>query len=200
MKNIQGGVRERRPYCAGPTPTRIKKVSDFPTPSRDVTKPNYAWPGIIKLFPARESLVRDIPAGEGKIANLFLQCIIPAGMVYLLLRYIFDSCSQPFNVLAENVNLACVDGGSCTCSIHLPMTAFTRLPAPLYLPSLWSQRISHTIKLTYQPTHLQAGENKQTLYEKMNARTYEAQCQSLYGKKSINLIHFLQPYHIPFNI
>ncbi len=29
---------------------------------------------IIKLFPARESLVSDIPAGDEKIANLFLQC------------------------------------------------------------------------------------------------------------------------------
>jgi hypothetical protein len=27
----------------------------------------------VKLFPARESLVSDIPAGDGKIANLFLQ-------------------------------------------------------------------------------------------------------------------------------
>ncbi len=34
-------------------------------------------PGIIKLFPARESLVSDIPVGDGKIDNLFLQCIIP---------------------------------------------------------------------------------------------------------------------------
>ncbi len=30
--------------------------------------------GVIKLFPARESLVSDIPAGDGKTANLFLQC------------------------------------------------------------------------------------------------------------------------------
>ncbi len=29
------------------------------------------WPGIIKLFPARESLVNDFPAGDGKIDNLF---------------------------------------------------------------------------------------------------------------------------------
>jgi hypothetical protein len=27
-----------------------------------------------KLFPARERLVSDIPAGEGEIVNLFLQC------------------------------------------------------------------------------------------------------------------------------
>jgi hypothetical protein len=29
---------------------------------------------MIKLIPARESLVSDIPAGDRKIANLFLQC------------------------------------------------------------------------------------------------------------------------------
>ncbi len=52
-----------------------KKVSDFPAPSWDVTK--QTLPGrkyIVKFFPARESLVSDIPAGDGKIANLFLQC------------------------------------------------------------------------------------------------------------------------------
>jgi len=27
-----------------------------------------------KLFPARESLVGDIPAGDGKSPNLYLQC------------------------------------------------------------------------------------------------------------------------------
>jgi hypothetical protein len=34
------------------------------------------WSGKIKLFPAKESfyLVSDIPAGDGKMANLFLQC------------------------------------------------------------------------------------------------------------------------------
>ncbi len=41
-----------------------KKVSDFPSPAGNN-------PGIIKLLPARESLVNDIPAGDGKIANLF---------------------------------------------------------------------------------------------------------------------------------
>ncbi len=46
----------------------VKKISDFPVPSWDVTTP---WPGIIELFPARDSLVSDIPAGDGKIANLF---------------------------------------------------------------------------------------------------------------------------------
>ncbi len=30
----------------------------------------------IKLFPAKESLVSDILAVDGKMANLFLQCVI----------------------------------------------------------------------------------------------------------------------------
>jgi hypothetical protein len=34
---------------------------------------NSPWPGIIKFFLASESLGSDIPAGDGKIANLFLQ-------------------------------------------------------------------------------------------------------------------------------
>ncbi len=37
--------------------TLKKKVSDFPIP--------------IRLLPIMESLVSDIPAGDGKIANLF---------------------------------------------------------------------------------------------------------------------------------
>ncbi len=44
----------------------VKKVSDFPVPSRDVN--NQTLP---ELFTAGESLVSDIPAGDGKIANLF---------------------------------------------------------------------------------------------------------------------------------
>jgi hypothetical protein len=37
--------------------------------------PNSPWRGIIKIFLARESLVSDIPSGDGKMANLFLQCM-----------------------------------------------------------------------------------------------------------------------------
>jgi hypothetical protein len=37
----------------------VKKVSDFPSPAGI----------IIKLFPARKSLVSDFPAGDGKIAS-----------------------------------------------------------------------------------------------------------------------------------
>jgi hypothetical protein len=48
-------------------------VTDFPITSRDVTKKTLPARGIIKLFPARESLVSDIPTGDGKTVNLFLQ-------------------------------------------------------------------------------------------------------------------------------
>ncbi len=34
---------------------------------------------IIKLFSASESLASDIPAGDGKMANLFLKCNPPMG-------------------------------------------------------------------------------------------------------------------------
>ncbi len=59
----------RRPYCK-------KKISGFPVPSRDVTDQILPGRGIIKLFTARECLVSDIPAGDGKIDSLFLQCTL----------------------------------------------------------------------------------------------------------------------------
>jgi hypothetical protein len=54
----------------------VKKVNDFPVPSLDAChSSNPPWAGIIKFFPSRESLVSDIPAVDGKRANLFLQCM-----------------------------------------------------------------------------------------------------------------------------
>jgi hypothetical protein len=47
-----------------------KRLAVFPS-QPGYHLPNSLWPGIIKLFPARESLVSDIPAGDEKIANLF---------------------------------------------------------------------------------------------------------------------------------
>ncbi len=44
----------------------VKKFIVFPVPTRDVTN---------QTLPGRESVVSDIPAGDGKTANLFLQCI-----------------------------------------------------------------------------------------------------------------------------
>ncbi len=54
-----------------------KEVSGFPV--------QLSQAGNIYLFPAWESLVSDIPAGEGKTANLFLQCgTLVAGDTYIL--------------------------------------------------------------------------------------------------------------------
>jgi hypothetical protein len=54
-----------------------KKVREFPAPSRDVTT-KLSLGGnndvITELFLPRGSLVSDIPAGDGKLVNLFLQC------------------------------------------------------------------------------------------------------------------------------
>jgi hypothetical protein len=54
-----------------------KSFSIFPSPSRmSLTKLSLGgnYDVIYKLFLPRESLVSDIPAGDGKIDILFLQC------------------------------------------------------------------------------------------------------------------------------
>jgi hypothetical protein len=61
----------------------VKKASGFPVPSRDVTQ------RIIQLFPARESLVSDIPAEDGKTANLFYSVLVPLSMNFLSCRMSF---------------------------------------------------------------------------------------------------------------
>ncbi len=59
----------------------------YPLPSLDVMHlPHSPWAGIIKLFSPRESLVSDIPARGGNIANLFLRC-----------RYFLVSWPYPFS-------------------------------------------------------------------------------------------------------
>jgi hypothetical protein len=57
---------------------RKKKVLEFPVPSRDdTTKLSLGGNNdvITELFLPRGSLVSDIPAGDGKLVNLFLRCI-----------------------------------------------------------------------------------------------------------------------------
>ena len=56
-------------------PLTVKKGQRFSRPQLGCHLPNSPWPGIIKLFPARESLISD-PAGDGRISNLFLQCTV----------------------------------------------------------------------------------------------------------------------------
>jgi hypothetical protein len=56
------------------SPHRKKKVPEFPVPSRDVTT-KLSLGGnndvITDFFLPRGSLVCDIPAGDGKLVNLF---------------------------------------------------------------------------------------------------------------------------------
>ncbi len=56
---------------------RKKKVREFPVPRRDVTT-KLSLSGnndvITELFLPRGSLVSDIPAGDGKLVNIFLRC------------------------------------------------------------------------------------------------------------------------------
>ncbi len=56
------------------TTHRVKKVREFPVPSRDVTTKLSRGGNndvITELFLPRRSLVSDIPAGDGKLVNLF---------------------------------------------------------------------------------------------------------------------------------
>ncbi len=64
--------------------TEKKRLSIFPSPAgMSLTKLFLA--GVIKLFPARESLISDIPAGDGKMDILFYSVAIPR---FIPLQYI----------------------------------------------------------------------------------------------------------------
>jgi hypothetical protein len=54
----------------------VKKGQPFSCPQPGCHWANSSWLGIIKLFLARQSLFSDIPAGDGKMADLFLQSSI----------------------------------------------------------------------------------------------------------------------------
>jgi hypothetical protein len=58
--------------------TLLKKVREWPVPSRDVTTKLFLGGNndvITELFLPRGSLVSDIPTGDRKIMNLFSRCI-----------------------------------------------------------------------------------------------------------------------------
>jgi hypothetical protein len=75
----------------------VKNGYRFPRPTLGCHSANSPWPGIIKLFPARESLISDIPAGDVKDDNLFLQCSQePYGNIESRpLRLVFKSLKGP---------------------------------------------------------------------------------------------------------
>jgi hypothetical protein len=86
-----GSLEGRSP----PALHRKKNDREFPVPSRDVTT-KLSLGGnndvITKLLLPRGSLVSDIPAGDGKLVNLFLlysicDCLAPAaGLVHTVVH------------------------------------------------------------------------------------------------------------------
>ncbi len=68
----------------------VKKIIAFPVPSLDVTYQTLS--GREKLYNSLpgESLVSDNPAGDGKTANFFLQCIIRSFLSFPEINYLFS--------------------------------------------------------------------------------------------------------------
>ncbi len=78
-----------------------KKVYRFSSPQPGSHWPNSPCQWIIFLFPARESKARGIPAGDGKIDNLFLQCIYCIFCNYCL--YTVQVCTIFLIIFKSNV-------------------------------------------------------------------------------------------------
>jgi hypothetical protein len=77
MHSLRQNFRTNPPPPIPPLIHRKKKVREFPVPSRDViTELSLSGNNgvITELFLPRGSLVSDIPAGDGKLLNLFLRC------------------------------------------------------------------------------------------------------------------------------
>jgi hypothetical protein len=69
---------------APPPPPKISGGVGGRLNSLCIHKPNSPWPGIIKLFPARENLVVTSRLGTEKLLIFFLQCTV----------YLSDDCHQ----------------------------------------------------------------------------------------------------------
>ena len=56
---------------------------------------DYTFQGLVlgKLFPARESLVNDIPAGDRKSLNLYLQCTL-----YIYMYFESQCCGSVYSI------------------------------------------------------------------------------------------------------
>jgi hypothetical protein len=72
----------------------VKKGYRLSSPKPGCHLRNSPWAGIIKLFPARESLDSDIPAGDGKMANLFLQCRDGHDKSFIYAVKLFSGCRK----------------------------------------------------------------------------------------------------------
>ncbi len=80
LDNRNASLHTEEVYFTHCTLYTVKRVSHFPIPSRDVTDQTLSGREKTKLFPPRKSLISDIPAGDGKTANSFLQCRCKASL------------------------------------------------------------------------------------------------------------------------
>jgi hypothetical protein len=105
-----------------------KSLPIFPSPARmSLIKLSLGWNNDVtyKLFPPRESLVSDIPAGDGNIEKLFLRCEKKKPRRFLFPYYIPLLPPLPLQQLSPP---------------SLPSPRFHRL-SPLSLPSLHFHRL-----------------------------------------------------------
>ena len=65
----------------------VQKGQRISRPQPGCHLPNSPWPGKIKLFPARESLVSDIPSWDRKTVNLFYSVLLFALCIHRLDMY-----------------------------------------------------------------------------------------------------------------
>ncbi len=87
----------------------VKKVREFPVPSRDVTT-KLSLGGnndvITELFLPRGSLVSDIPAEDWKLVNLFLRCTYLFGRyshkTHFFYQYLYQRSSDNYSSIGDN--------------------------------------------------------------------------------------------------
>ncbi len=56
-----------------------------------------------KLFPPRKSLISDIPAGDGKTAKSFLQCMVNFGMINMAGKLTWSTFGYTLLIFPENL-------------------------------------------------------------------------------------------------
>ncbi len=130
-----------------------KKVREFPVPSEDVTT-KLSLGGkndvITELFLPRGSLVSNIPAGDGKLMNLFLRCIGDKK----------GKKSRSKRLLSETISIRC---GRETGSLHLDedlLSLHACPPPPTPPPPPTTHRSMHDyLQITFTPGSLSSGPN-----------------------------------------
>ncbi len=79
----------------------VKKGERHSRPQPECHLPNSLWAGISILFPPRDGLVSEIPAGDENVANLFLQCILWRPFCRMWQKS-FDSLIHFYKILGNN--------------------------------------------------------------------------------------------------